>query len=111
MDSFLQVPKLSSCYPNEFLPDFLTAAHLRFAATESLRFAAADSLRLPRFGFNFPKGNAVAGTLFALVFVPRGRPRRPFPTTCPSRAAIAPDNRSRSCFNTPTISVMVIAGL
>ena len=111
MGSFLQVPRLRPCYPNEFLPDFLAFAQRAFMRAEILFFAAAESLRLPRFGFNFPKGNDVAGPAVALVFVPYGRPRRPFPTGCPSRAAIAPDNRSRSCFNSPTISIMVIAGL
>jgi hypothetical protein len=111
MGSFLQVPRFRSCYPNEFLPDLLAFAQRAFMRSEILFFAAAESLRLPRFGFSVPKGNDVAVPLVVLGLVPGRRPRRPFPTACPSRAAIAPDNRSRSCFNVVTISLMFIAGL
>jgi hypothetical protein len=74
---------------NEFLLDFFAFAQRAFMPSEILFFAAAESLRLPCFGFNFPKGKDVAGPLVVLGLVPGRRPRRPFPTARPSRAAIA----------------------
>jgi hypothetical protein len=38
--------RMEQPYHNEFLPDFLAAAHLCFAASDSLFRAAAESLRL-----------------------------------------------------------------
>ena len=84
-------------------PAFLALAQRAFAASESLRFAAADNLRLLRFGFADPNGNAVADTDSIDFCCRPGRlPRLPLPE-CPSRAAIAAEIRSRSCFNCSTI--------
>src|SRR5205823_1000578 len=86
-------------------PAFFAFAQRAFAATESLRFAAADNFRLLRFRFVAPRGKAVPDLASVLFFCRPGRlPRLPLPPECPSRAAIAPEIRLRSCFNCSKIS-------
>jgi|ERR1700694_2100914 len=89
----------------EFLPAFLAFTQRAFAASEILCFAAADNLRLRRFGFAAPGGKPVADPA-SVVFGPGRLPRLTLPLECPSRAAIAPEMRSRSCFNCSKISLV-----